>query len=151
MKTTVIFKTSIAFICSLILLSCSKSVDAVSTTTTTTSSSTSNTVDTTAMVKYTGTFVNTPGESVRGTANIRVSNGAYSVSLENFVAGSGPDLHVYLSNAQTPDTFIDLGKLKSGSGNQSYAINGQPDFGKFKFVLIHCQQYNVVFGYAALK
>ncbi len=96
-----------------------------------------------------GMFVSN-GPSVSGTVKIYETNGKLSLALENFKTDNGPDLHVYLSQEMFPVNFIDLGKLKATSGNQVYDISGMPDFTKFKFALIHCQQFNHLFGSAQL-
>jgi Electron transfer DM13 len=104
-----------------------------------------------ALVKYSGNFISAPGESVSGRALVLVQNGAYSIAFENLNAGNGPDLHVYLSKETNPINFIHLGKLKSTRGNQVYALNASPDFSQYKYALIFCQQYNILFGSAELK
>lgn len=96
-----------------------------------------------------GVFVSN-GENVTGTATIYNENGQLSLSLKDFSTNNGPDLHVYLSKEKQPVNFIDLGKLKSIMGNQVYEISGKPDFSAYKFALIHCQQYNHLFGSAEL-
>ncbi len=97
----------------------------------------------------TGVFVSN-GENVTGTATVFNVNGQLSLALKDFSTNNGPDLHVYLSMEQQPVNFIDLGKLKSTRGDQVYAIPGMPDFSKYRFALIHCQQYNHLFGSAGL-
>ncbi|CAG4990662.1 hypothetical protein DYBT9275_00583 [Dyadobacter sp. CECT 9275] len=107
-------------------------------------------VDSLATVNLSGKFMGTSGESVSGTAKILSSGGNYSLVLDDFKTNNGPDLHVYLSKDPTPKDFIDLGLLKSVSGTQVYPITAMPDFVKYKYVLIHCQQYNHLFGVALL-
>ena len=110
-------------------------------------------VDTAAIIaKNTspGMFISN-GQNVTGLAKVYSKEGKYTLALENFSTNNGPDLHVYLSNEIQPVNFIDLGKLKATSGNQIYEITGTPDFTKFKYALIHCQQYNHLFGYAELN
>ncbi len=99
----------------------------------------------------TGAFMNGPYGTVSGKAAVNIDNGVYTLSLEEVKVSNGPDLHVYLSKEVQPVNFIDLGKLKSTAGNQLYAINGMPDLSVYKYALIHCQQYNHLFGSAALK
>jgi hypothetical protein len=96
-----------------------------------------------------GNFVSN-GQNVSGVAKIYTKEGKYSLALENFSTNNGPDLHVYLAKEMFPVNFIDLGKLRSTSGNLIYEINGTPDFTEYKYVLIHCQQYNHLFGSALL-
>ena len=110
------------------------------------------TVDTmTSTVLNTGAFTNGPYGTVSGSAKIVVENGNYILALQNMVISNGPDLHVYISKEMQPINFIDLGKLKSTNGNQLYTITGNPDFKTYKYALIHCQQYNHLFGSASLQ
>ena len=109
-------------------------------------------IDTTnAVVKYTGSFVSAPGESVAGKATVLLEGSAYKLALENMAIGNGPDLHVYLAKDITALDFIDLGVLRSTGGNQVYPIAGSPNFMAYKYALIYCQQYNVLFGSAKLN
>lgn len=103
------------------------------------------------MAKYAGNFVKGPYGTVTGDGKIYLQDGKYVLALENIAVSNGPDLHVYLSKEVQPVNFIDLGKLKSTNGNQLYTINGVPDFTVYKYALIHCQQYNHLFGSAELK
>ena len=102
-------------------------------------------------IKYSGMFSSAPGESVSGNALVLFQNGVYSIALENMNVGNGPDLHLYLSKELKPLNFIDVSKLKSTSGNQVYALTSIPNFTQYKYVLVFCQQYNVLFGSAVLK
>jgi hypothetical protein len=72
------------------------------------------------------------------------------LKLENFSTSNGPDLKVYLSTAASPSDYISLGDLKSTNGNQVYVITGSPDFSAYRFVLIHCERYNHLYGSAEL-
>lgn len=107
-------------------------------------------VDTTAQLKYRGAFANGPYGTIRGIAKVYAKNNAYTLVLDSFTVSNGPDLHVYLSKEQQPINFIDLGTLRTTSGTQAYTINGMPDFMEYKFALVHCQQYNHLFGSANL-
>lgn len=111
-----------------------------------------NPVDTTmASSRFTGTFGNGPYGAVNGTAKIYFQNNKYILALENFNSSNGPDLHVYISKEVQPVNYIDLGRLQSVSGNQQYQLTGSIDFSTYKYALIHCQQYNHLFGSAELK
>ena len=137
----IIFSVLVA---SLILLSCVKE--------NTPTTPLDNTVDTTmATGRYAGMFVNGPYGSVSGTAKIYLQGTQYKLALENVSISNGPDLHVYLSKEVLPATFIDLGRLQSVAGNQLYDIPGNPDFAQYKYALIHCKQYNHLFGSAELR
>jgi hypothetical protein len=108
------------------------------------------TVDTTAQLKYRGAFTNGAFGSTMGIVKIYAKNSAYSLVLDSFSVSNGPDLHVYLSKEMQPINFIDLGTLRTTSGTQVYSISGMPDFTEYKYALIHCQQYNHLFGSANL-
>lgn len=105
----------------------------------------------TAVLKFSGQFMNGPYGSGMGKVKIFETSGKYQLKLEEFSVSAGPDLKVYLSEAATPGAFINLGDLKSTNGNQVYDINGVPDFSKYKYVLIHCQQFNHLFLSAPLN
>ena len=105
---------------------------------------------TNAVLKYEGSFQKGPYGTVSGNAKVYVSNGKWQLKLENLKTTNGPDLKVYLSKEIQPVNFIKLGNLKSTSGNQVYEINIVPDFKEYKYALVHCEQYNHLFGSALL-
>jgi hypothetical protein len=98
-------------------------------------------------LKYHGLFVPTSGITVAGEAKIYQDGNQYKLQLDNFTITEGPDLKVYLSKAATPTEFINLGNLTSAT---VYSIPTQVDFTQYKYVLIHCQQYNHLFAVAQL-
>ena len=104
----------------------------------------------TATLKYHGTFQNGPYGTVSGTAAVYQTGSKLQLKLSNFNTTNGPDLKVYLSKEIQPVSFISLGDLKSTSGNQVYDIIRNPDFTQYKYALIHCEQYNHLFGVAQL-
>ena len=109
-------------------------------------------VDTTTNeLSFSGSFMNGPYGTVSGIANIYADSGNYVLALKDFQTSNGPDLHVYLSQEEQPIHFIDLGKLKSTNGNQVYSIPAGTNFETYKYALIHCQQYNHLFGSTFLE
>lgn len=100
-----------------------------------------------AELKYTGVFVPTSGISVTGEAKIYLENGQYKVVLQDFSVSGGPDLKVYLSKAETPTNFVNLGNLTSQT---VYQVPTNINVADYSHVLIHCQQYNHLFAIAAL-
>jgi len=128
-----------------IFISCSKN-------TSTPSDSVNDPVETATLKEiYNGDFINGPYGTVEGAVKILSDSTSYQLLLNDFNTSSGPDLHVYLSQEVQPIHFIDLGKLRSVSGNQVYEIPGKPDFTLYKYALIHCQLYNHLFGSSELK
>ncbi len=71
--------------------------------------------------------------------------------LDPFMSQNGPDLKVYLSTDQNAAQYINLGPLKSTTGKQSYDVTGMPDLDQYKFVLVWCQEFSVLFGKAEMK
>ncbi|HEV8287195.1 MAG TPA: DM13 domain-containing protein [Chitinophagaceae bacterium] len=108
-------------------------------------------VDSTAIIKYQGNFSNGPYGTVTGVAKIFQTGSTYALKLMNFNSSNGPDLRVYLSKEMQPQNFIDLGALKATGGNQVYEINTLIDFMQYKYALIHCRQYNHLFGWSVLQ
>lgn len=84
-----------------------------------------------------------------------------TLTLSGFETGEGPQLHVYLvrgaanSNGEvkaavSAKKFVDLGKLKSIKGTQTYAI---PTSAKIagSSVVVWCDKFDVAFGSAKLS
>lgn len=71
--------------------------------------------------------------------------------LEDVRSTNGPDVHLYLSTDKQATDFIDLGRLKANNGNQNYQIPTNTDFNKYKYVLIWCQPFSVLFGSVQLS
>jgi len=101
-------------------------------------------------LKFSGNFQGYGSQTVSGQAKIYLTNNQYMLKLENFSTSNGPDLKVYLSKASSPSGFISLGDIKSTNGNQVYEIPGTPDFTQYRYVLIHCEKYNHLYGSAEL-
>lgn len=95
-----------------------------------------------------GTWTGSGSYNASGTAQIYDDNGKKVLLLNNFSSSNGPDLRVYLSTTASATSFVNLGKLKSTSGKQTYAIPDGTDIDQFKFALIWCQQFSVLFGKA---
>ncbi|HEX7142636.1 MAG TPA: DM13 domain-containing protein [Nitrososphaeraceae archaeon] len=90
--------------------------------------------------------------NAKGLAKILIlSNGSQILRLENFKSTNGPDVHLYLSNNEQANDFIDLGRLKANNGNQNYKIPMNIDFNHYGYVLIWCKPFSVLFGSAQLN
>lgn len=95
-----------------------------------------------------GNFMPTSGIKVTGSAKIYLNGNQKEVRLEDFSVSSGPDLKVYLSKNATPTDFVTLGNLTTAI---VYAIPTQVNVSDYKYILIHCQQYNHLFAVAQLS
>ena len=109
---------------------------------------TTNQISATAVLKFSGVLSPTSGISGGGNVKISLDNGIYKLTLENYTIENGPDLKVYLSKtASTTSDFVNLG---NATASTVYTIPQQADLSVYKYVLIHCQQYNHLFATAAL-
>lgn len=99
------------------------------------------------VLKYQGLFAPTSGINGSGTVKIYLENNQYKLVFENYTISSGPDLKVYLSKFNVPNDFVNLGNLNATT---VYSIPQSVDLKEYKFVLIHCQQYNHLFAVAQL-
>lgn len=102
----------------------------------------------TAIVLKSGIFTTTSGISGSGSVKIYAENNLRKLVLENYSIENGPDLKVYLSTTEEPNTFINLGNLNPET---IYAIPNSVDLNVYKYVLIHCQQYNHLFAISLLN
>jgi len=84
-----------------------------------------------------------------GSAKIKTkSNQKVVVLSSDFQTEEGPDLHVYLASDTSAVDFTDLGSLESFSGKQTYEIPEEVSLEAQPMVLIYCQKYSHLFGYA---
>ena len=104
----------------------------------------------TATLIKSGTFVGI-GHTVTGTVSLYDTGGIKTVMLDPFSTQNGPDLKVYFSADENASSYISLGQLKSTMGKQSYEVPDNSDTSQFKFVLIWCEQFTVLFGKAELQ
>ena len=74
-----------------------------------------------------------------------------TLRFENFSVVNGPDVNVYLSKTAQFQDVLDLGDLKGTAGNINYSLDESIHKEEYKFVLIWCVKYAVLFGYAELK
>lgn len=102
-------------------------------------------------VLYTGSFIGADSfHKVKGEVKIISIDGKNYLRLENFESTNGPDLKVYLSNDLEAKDYISLGELKGSIGNQNYEIPENVNFSNYKYVLIWCEKFSVLFGSSEL-
>jgi len=103
----------------------------------------------TATLLREGMWMGANNYSVAGSAKFYQQNdGTRVLVLDMFTSSNGPDLRVYLSTDASASSFVNLGKLKSTNGQQVYTIPAGTDLNQFRFALIWCQQFSVLFGKA---
>lgn len=138
-------KLLLALIAFVLLLSCKKQAG-------TPENNLAENVDTTAMKIASGVFQNGPFGTVMGNSILYKNfNGSYSILLDSFSSSNGPALYVYLSKEAMPVNFVEVGKLKSTNGMQVYDLPSTTNALVYKYVCIHCKDYNHLFGFAQLK
>ena len=71
--------------------------------------------------------------------------------FENFSTDNGPDLRVWLSRNTSAAQYQEVGKLTAVAGNFSYELAANIDPAVYNHVLIWCEDFSVLFGYAILQ
>jgi hypothetical protein len=135
-------KTLLLLIVSFTFFACNKKEE---TTTPVTTDKPAGTLVTSAPMSGSGSY------KVSGNAELYNNNGVWKLYLSNFSSSNGHDLKLYLASDASATTFINLGKLKSTNGDQTYDITGTPDLKTYKYALIWCQQFSVLFGGGQFK
>jgi len=101
-----------------------------------------------------GTFTS-KNYDVRGQVSIMYEDNKYKLIFEdNFYAQNGPGLVIYVSNSNT--NVVSEGKridvLPKNAGSFMIDISDKiSSLEQFKYVVIHCEPFNVPFGYAELN
>jgi Electron transfer DM13 len=94
-----------------------------------------------------------------GGASIYRQGGQLILRLEqDFVAGPGPDLHIYLNTRKVGDERdfeadgqrLKLTKLRAFKGGQNYALPPGTDLASFTSVTIWCERFSEFIGNAEL-
>ncbi|MDA3815308.1 MAG: DM13 domain-containing protein, partial [Patescibacteria group bacterium] len=95
---------------------------------------------------------NSVEQNVEGKALFIESNGERFLRFEEFESINGQDVHVYLSPILNLDEsdVVDLGLLRSVSGNFNYPLDKNIDLAKYNNVLIWSNPFDAFFGYASL-
>lgn len=98
-----------------------------------------------------GKVVGTTGHPASGSARIASAGGKNYVRFEDFKTINGPDLYVYLANGLDAKDFVSLGKIKATEGNINYEIPAGVNPADYKYVLIWCKAFSVLFNYAEIS
>lgn len=97
-----------------------------------------------------------------GTVSVfRLPNGTHQLALEGLETTTGPDVHVWLSQAPVIEGFdgwftashydhLDLGELKGNRGNQVYTIPAEANISDWSSITLWCEAFSVSFGAAEL-
>jgi len=91
------------------------------------------------------------GHTGEGTARILQNGGLRMLEFSDFSTDRGPDLKVVLSKDGSLEDAVIIGKLEAFSGYQSYGVPGFVDTNQYRYVLIWCEEFNVLFASAELS
>src|SRR3989338_6458928 len=91
-----------------------------------------------------GTF----GHSASGNVRVLESDGKKYIRYENFKTINGPDIYVYLAKDLEAKEFVSLGKLRATEGNVNYEVPEGVDIAEYRYALVWCKQFSVLFNYA---
>ena len=109
----------------------------------------------------TGTLISHEHRTTGTVRVVRAADGSLVLRLENLATSSGPDVHVWLTDAPVrpgkdgwdvfdDGKYLDAGKLKGNKGNQNYSLPAGTDLAGYTSVSLWCDRFNVSFGAAEL-
>jgi hypothetical protein len=78
------------------------------------------------------------------------TDGKKYLVFENFKTDNGPDLRVWLSPSISGTPYQEIGVLKAVTGNFSYELSASVNYTTNNKVLIWCEDFSILFGYAEL-
>lgn len=107
-------------------------------------------IDTTIPV-VSAEVVGTLAHPASGTARIVAVEGKNYVRYENFKTINGPDIYVYLAKDLDAKEFVSLGRVKATEGNINYEIPPGVNVSDYRYVMVWCKAFGVLFNYADLK
>ena len=100
-----------------------------------------------------GQFESLNGYQTSGSVTLTLGNSeVVNINLgDDFSADNGPGLYVYLSNNRSSISGgVEIGKLRSNNGADTYIAPSDVTLDEYDFVLIYCRPFGVGFGSAKL-
>lgn len=92
------------------------------------------------------------GHALRGDVSfLSNQSGKRVLRFEDFSVVNGPDVNVYLSKTSEFKDVIDLGDLKGTQGSMNYDLDPSLNTKEYRYVLVWCVKYAVLFGYAEVS
>lgn len=98
-----------------------------------------------------GSFVSSAHSSSGTVKIIRNDDGKVFMAFENFKTDNGPDLRIWISPDNSAGTYVEIGPLAAVSGNFFYELTASVNYITNNHVLIWCEDFSVLFGYAVLQ
>lgn len=93
----------------------------------------------------------TTGHPASGTARIIEVDGKRYVRYENFKTINGPDLYIYLAKDLDAKEYVNLGTLRATEGNVNYEIPNGVNLSEYKYVMVWCKIFGILFNYADIS
>lgn len=87
---------------------------------------------------------------VKGSALLIEDDGKQILRFEDFETINGPDIRIYLSSDLGIEDSIDLGPIQATKGNVNYTLPQNVDASKYRYALVWCRAFRVLFSYAQL-
>lgn len=106
-----------------------------------------------------GEFVSHEHATSGAASLVEHPDGSRQLALEDLDTSNGPDLQVWLTDAQVdPDSwhvfddgyYVELGPLKGNQGDQVYDVPTEADLDRVVSVSVWCERFSVSFGAAEL-
>ena len=98
-----------------------------------------------------GSFISSVHPTTGTAKIIQDSANKLKLVLEHFNADSGPDLRIWFSSDINATDYVEAAVLTSFSGNFTFTLPAQLNYSVKKNVLIWCEDFSVLFGYATLQ
>ena len=95
--------------------------------------------------------VGTSGHPASGTVRIIEVDSKSYIRYENFKTINGPDLYIYLAKDLDTKEYVNLGTLRATEGNVNYEIPTDVNLQNYKYVMVWCKRFGVLFNYAEIK
>ena len=93
----------------------------------------------------------TAGHPASGTVRVIDANSKTYIRYENFKTINGPDLYVYIAKDLEAKEYANLGTLRATEGNVNYEIPADVNLQDYKYVMVWCKAFGVLFNYADIS
>ncbi len=96
-------------------------------------------------------IVGTSGHEASGSVRV-ISDGIDTyIRYENFKTINGPDIYIYLAKDLDAKEYVSLGKVKATEGNVNYKIPTGVNIKDYKYVMVWCKAFGVLFNHADIS
>jgi hypothetical protein len=102
-------------------------------------------------ISATGIIVGTTGHPASGMVRIIGAGEKSYLRYEDFKTINGPDIYVYLAKDLAAKDFVNLGRVRATEGDVNYEVPTGVNAGEYRYALVWCKTFGVLFNYADLK